>query len=230
MAVIVGNSETAYKMDVKGDAKNVNINIGDSAIKPASDTPVQTVMKSVGKSKRRRHVNKNKRYHFRAIAPGGSGCTRSRSISVSNVAVADIVDSSAYDRETFDSKQKYDTYMKDFDEEKNDDFERNDFSSDTTSETGKLAIDETRIDDEFQNEHEKQIQKIFEVTCDRFIKNTNIISQRSLQSSSVIAATKTKDYRFSSNSLDNSSKNLTSSALSDQAENFMNTNKNKCIS
>ncbi|CAF1457965.1 unnamed protein product [Rotaria sordida] len=37
-------------MNVKGDAKNVNINIGDSAIKPASDTPVQTVMKTVGKT------------------------------------------------------------------------------------------------------------------------------------------------------------------------------------
>jgi len=50
MAVFTGNSKTEYQMNVKGDAKDIKINIGDTAIKASTETAAQVVINSVGKT------------------------------------------------------------------------------------------------------------------------------------------------------------------------------------
>ena len=49
MAVFVGNSQSKYKMQVSGDAKDIRINIGDTAIE-ASKTQTREVLDTVGKT------------------------------------------------------------------------------------------------------------------------------------------------------------------------------------
>lgn len=43
-----GSSKTVYKMDVKGDGKDVKMLIGDKAIESSTDTAVQTVIRAAG--------------------------------------------------------------------------------------------------------------------------------------------------------------------------------------
>ncbi|CAF3330712.1 unnamed protein product [Rotaria sp. Silwood2] len=180
------------------------------------------------KSKPGRRVDKNNVLHFRANVPGTSVCTRTRSMTLTNVSVDDIVDSSVDNDENCDAEQKSDAHMNVFDSEKrHHDVEENDSFSVSDSETGKLVIDEKCVEDESENEHEKQIQKVFEVTYDSPITNRNFICERSVQCSPDTAVTKKKDCCSSSNSSNNSSENLTASTLSDETENSMNMNKNR---
>src|SRR5437868_6883530 len=51
MAILVGTSKTEYSMNVKGDAKDIKINIGDTAIKASkTETAAQEVISTVGKT------------------------------------------------------------------------------------------------------------------------------------------------------------------------------------
>jgi hypothetical protein len=50
MSFKFATSDNIYKMDVGGSAKDINIHLGDAALKPARETAVQEVMKTVGKT------------------------------------------------------------------------------------------------------------------------------------------------------------------------------------
>jgi hypothetical protein len=49
MVIITGNSKTKYSMNIKGDAKDIEINIGNTAIKAATDTAVQELINTASK-------------------------------------------------------------------------------------------------------------------------------------------------------------------------------------
>ncbi|CAF1471116.1 unnamed protein product [Rotaria sordida] len=136
--------------------------------------PMKKRKRCLTKSKVRRGVNKNKEFHFRATNNRDGISTRNNSMPRSNVVVADVVESSTSNKENLDCTKKRGANIKDLELEKkiDDDIEQNDLVSDTDSETGKLVIDEKCIEDETENETEKKIQKIFQVSFNRK-KNTD---------------------------------------------------------
>ncbi|CAF1359333.1 unnamed protein product [Rotaria sordida] len=146
-------------------------------------------------------VEKHIAYDFRANVLGGCISNRNCSLSLLRISIADIVNTSPADQ----ILGKYGTQVNDDDdEEENNDVDGDNCSSSTPSVSKNLVIDESYVDEQSEDEHEKKIEKTFEVTYDRI--KENIICEDLSRSSSDIRVIKSKDNRLSSNLSNNSGK------------------------
>ncbi|CAF3064312.1 unnamed protein product, partial [Rotaria sp. Silwood2] len=166
-------------------------------------------------------VEKHSVYRLRAHVPCRCISNRSCSLSLSRVSVADIGKTTSADQSSVDSRilEKYGTQVNDDnDEEGRNDVDEDDCSSSTSSGTRKLVIDESYEDEQLENEHEKEIEKAFEVTCHRLKEKSNC--EQSSPSSSAMRVTISKKNRVASNLSNNSG---------DEAENLLSTGINRSI-
>lgn len=84
--------------------------------------------------------------------------------------------------------------------------ERDDFRSNSSSEGGRLFIDENRTDDDFENERSRQREETFEVSCNSSQINDRIVSDSSSLSESSKSAKPRKKHYYVFNSTKNPSK------------------------